>query len=153
MDNAVKAATVVLALAIAVVLFMVLRGDDNDDATTTPVAPSNEQFDSDSKGDDKDKPKKDKPKPPTKPEVPTILVKGGQPVGGVQELTFQSGSQMRFAVEADVTDHAHLHGYDVSEDVAPGKAARFDLPADIEGVFELELEAAGLPIAEISVTP
>ena len=147
MSNRLRDALIVVGAAAAIALFIALRPEDT--AHIEPAVKSNEQLNVGSKRGDKPK----KPKPPPEPEIPTISVKGGEPVGGVQELTFESGSQMRFAVEADVADHAHLHGYDVSEDVAPGKAAEFNLPADIEGVFELELEAAGLPIAEISVVP
>ena len=82
-----------------------------------------------------------------------VTIKNGQPVGGVQELTFESGADIRFAVRSDVADEAHLHGYDFSKPVEPGVAERFDLPADIEGVFELELEERGVTIAEISVVP
>lgn len=150
MDNAVKAATGLLAIGVAVVLFLVLRGGDDESVNPAPVSPGGGQVDSNDRDEDK---AKGKPEPPPEPQIPVVEVKAGQVVGGVQELTYQSGSQMRFAVEADVADEAHLHGYDVSEEVGPGKTAQFNLPADIEGVFELELETSGLPIAEISVTP
>ena len=96
---------------------------------------------------------KEKPKPPPKPEVATIVVKGGQPVGGVQDLEFDKGGQIRFVVESDVDEEVHMHGYDVSQDVAAGGKVEFDVPATIEGVFEVELEESVVPIAEITVNP
>ena len=56
-------------------------------------------------------------------------------------------------VESDVADHVHLHGYDVSQDVAAGGKVEFDVPATIEGVFEVELEDRVVPLAEITVRP
>jgi hypothetical protein len=56
-------------------------------------------------------------------------------------------------VRADVQDHVHLHGYDVMRDVVPGKTTRLNFEADIEGVFEVELEDSKVQIAEITVEP
>ncbi len=55
------------------------------------------------------------------------------------------------AIVSDVTDHAHLHGYDVVADVEPGKPAAIRFTAKIPGVFELELEELGKELARIQV--
>ena len=81
------------------------------------------------------------------------MVKDGQPVGGVQELSFTEGDDIRFIVESDVSDEVHFHGYDVGEDVEAGGTVEFDVPATITGVFEVELEERVVPIAEITVNP
>jgi hypothetical protein len=61
---------------------------------------------------------------------------------------------MRFRVSSDDADaEFHLHGYDIGRGVSGGKPVTFDVPAEIEGVFELEDHATGAPIAEISVSP
>jgi len=39
------------------------------------------------------------------------------------------------------------------QDVAPGEPVTFDFPADIEGVFEAELEGAHEQILELRVNP
>ena len=83
----------------------------------------------------------------------TIVVKDGEPVGGVQDLTFTSGDDIRFNVESDSAAEVHFHGYDVMEDVEAGGEVSFDVPADIEGVFEVELEETATQIAEITVEP
>ncbi|MGH2962149.1 MAG: hypothetical protein ACRDL3_08165 [Solirubrobacterales bacterium] len=138
MQSRTMGAVVAVALiAAAAVLFVVLRDDDGDSgqaATTTTQAE-----------------KKEKPKP--KPEVTTIVVKGGQPVGGVQELEYTRGDEVRFDVRSDVADEVHVHGYDLFEDVAPGKVATLDFPAEIDGGFEVELEATHTQIAELTVEP
>jgi hypothetical protein len=85
--------------------------------------------------------------------LPTIVIADGEPVGGVAELEFSAGDRIRFQVESDVDDEVHVHGYDLSEDVTAGGAASFDFPADIEGIFEVELEERAEPIAELRVNP
>ena len=76
-----------------------------------------------------------------------------QPVGGIQDLTFTEGDDIRFKVDSDVSDEVHFHGYDVGEDVKAGGSVEFDVPATITGVFEVELESAREQIAEITVNP
>jgi hypothetical protein len=61
------------------------------------------------------------------------------------------GEQVRIRVESDHAEEVHLHGYDLSEDVAPGKPATIDFTADAPGVFEVELEQAGLKLFELQV--
>ncbi len=124
----------VLAATAAVVLFVVLRDDDGGAESTVAETTTAE-------------------KTTPEPEVATIVVKDGQPVGGVAELEFTKGSAIRFIVESDVDEEVHLHGYDVSQDVAAGGQVEFDVPATIEGVFEVELEQSVVPLAEITVNP
>ncbi len=85
--------------------------------------------------------------------VPTIAFEDGAPVGGITELEFDAGEQIRFRVKSDVADEVHVHGYDLSEQVAAGGTAAFDFPADIEGIFEVELEERVEQIAELRVNP
>ena len=131
----------VAAIAVAVVLFIVLSGGDDDSSTTTTAASTTEAGGGGGGGQ------------PSKPEVPTIVVKDGEPVGGVQGLTFNNGDDIRFDVKSDTAAEVHFHGYDVMEDVEAGGEVSFDVPADIEGVFEVELEETATQIAEITVEP
>jgi hypothetical protein len=141
-SRAVSAAIVVALVAAAVVLFVVLSDDGDgggNGATTTPAAAD----------EPADKDKRTKPKP----KFPTIVVEGGQPAGGVAELQYSSGELIRFDVESDVADEVHVHGYDISKDVEPGKVVSFSFPAEIEGGFEVELEGTHTQIAELTVEP
>jgi hypothetical protein len=141
-SRTLSAVMVVALVAVAVVLFVVLRDDDGDGeqaATTTPTTAASEQG-----GDQRPKPQ---------PEVTTIVVKGGEPVGGVHELDYTRGDEVRFDVRADIAEEVHVHGYDIIEPVAPGDVARFDFPAEIEGGFEVELEGSHTQIAELTVEP
>jgi hypothetical protein len=85
--------------------------------------------------------------------VTTIVVKNGKPVGGVAQLTYNEGEQVRFKVDSDVGDEIHLHGYDLMKDVKAGGSVSFDFPATIEGVFEAELEGRKEQILELTVNP
>ena len=86
-------------------------------------------------------------------DVPTIVVRDGEPVGGVQELEYSAGEEIRFRVSSDAAEEIHVHGYDLMKDVAAGGSAAFSFPAEIEGIFEVELEGRKEQIAEIRVNP
>lgn len=75
---------------------------------------------------------------------PPVVVRltGGEPAGGIERIVAEQGEIVRFQVTSDATDEIHIHGYDVTRDVAPGRPARFSLTADIEGIFEIESHAA-----------
>ena len=61
------------------------------------------------------------------------------------------GEKVRIRVEADRNEEVHLHGYDLSREVAPGRPAVLDFTADAPGVFEVELEQARLKLFELQV--
>jgi hypothetical protein len=87
-------------------------------------------------------------------EIVTIVVKNGEPVGGVAELEFDAGEEIRFKVEGDEAEEIHVHGYDLMEEIPEGGGTvEFDFPAEIEGIFEAELEGKGVQIAELRVNP
>ena len=126
----------VLAIAGAIVLFVVLSDSDSDSGGTTTSATTQS-----SSGE------------PAQALPTTIVVRGGKPVGGVQELAFEKGGRIRFIVQSDVAGEVHLHGYDIAKDVEAGGRVQFDVPASIEGVFEVELEQRVEPLAEVTVNP
>jgi hypothetical protein len=86
-------------------------------------------------------------------KVPTIVIKGGKPVGGIRDLTYNKGEQIHFIIDSDVSDEVHMHGYDIMKDVQAGGSVSFDFPASIEGVFEAELEGRKEQIIELTVNP
>jgi hypothetical protein len=86
-------------------------------------------------------------------EVPTIEVRDGEPVGGVQTLEFSAGEEIRFRVSSDAAEEIHVHGYDIAKDVPAGGTIEFDFPAELEGIYEAELEGLGVQIAELRINP
>lgn len=90
---------------------------------------------------------------PARPEPPTLLVRDGKAIGGVKDLEFTSGEEIAFRVSSDVADEIHVHGYDVRKDVEAGGTVAFRFAAKLEGVFEVELESAGIELASLKVSP
>lgn len=130
-----------VAIAVASVFFVVLKNDDDGDSGDGGKAATGiESSDRGAGGS-------------SAPKVPTIVIKNGEPVGGIEELSYEKGDQIRFKVESDVADEVHLHGYDLAKDVEAGGTVSFDFPATIEGVFEAELEERKEQIAELRVNP
>jgi hypothetical protein len=90
---------------------------------------------------------------PDNGETITITVVGGRPQGGIQRPNVNVGEHVTLLVRSDVTDHAHLHGYDIMADVGPGTTGRIVFDADVPGRFEIELEERGIQIGELTVEP
>jgi len=80
-----------------------------------------------------------------------VRVTGGKPQGGVRRERLKRGDTVVLRVVADVTDEVHLHGYDRTANVAPGKPAQIRFTADITGVFEVELEQRKQPLLMLEV--
>ena len=90
---------------------------------------------------------------PSGPTVVKVVVEGGVPKGGIVRQTVSEGDSVAIVVDSDVADEIHLHGYDLSRDVAAGATARIEFQADVPGRFEVELEDRGVQIAELTVEP
>ncbi len=122
-SNIARAVVGVAVVVIAIVLLVVLKDSGSSDSS------------------------------PTTSGVTTIVIKNGKPVGGISELTYNEGEQVRFKVDSDVSDEVHMHGYDIMKDVKAGSSVSFDFPATIEGVFEAELEGRKEQILQLTVNP
>lgn len=124
--NTRTAAIGAVLVVVAVVLLIVLSSGGNDSSKTTDAG-----------------------------KVPTIVVdKQGHPVGGVQELVYNKGDRIHFKVKVPFEEEVHLHGYDVAKEVPKGGGTvTYDLPADLEGEFEAELEDRAEQIIALKVEP
>jgi hypothetical protein len=94
--------------------------------------------------------------PAPEPQGPTVVrvdVVNGAPKGGIVRASVDRGERVALVVSSDVADEIHLHGYDLSRDVAAGGTARIVFVARLPGRFEVELEHRGTPIAELTVRP
>lgn len=136
------------AVVVAAGLFLLLRPDDEEGSAggTTATATATETT----------TPTATVPPPPPAPPPPArvrIVVRDGQPVGGVRGVTVSKGRRVVLIVTSDVSDHVHLHGYDVMRDVAPGRPARIAFRATIVGTVEAELEDRHVPLARIVTQP
>jgi len=123
-SNTTRLVAGIAVIVVAIVLLVVLKKDDSSKTTSN-----------------------------TGGKVTTIVIKHGKPVGGIADLTYNKGEQVRFKVDSDVSDEVHMHGYDIMKDVKAGGSVSFDFPASIEGVFEAELEGRKEQILELTVNP
>ncbi len=135
----------IAVVAAAVVLLLVLKDDESGEDHLSAGAPTRAESNGTGSGGKEAK--------PAEPSIPAIVVKNGKPVGGVTRLSFDAGDRIRFVVRANTDDEVHVHGYDVEKEVGPGRVAKFDFPATIEGVFEAELHGSGEEVAELQIEP
>jgi len=138
---------IVGSIALVVVLFVVLRPDDSGDSASpsTPTPTSSPSVTASGSPS---------PSPSPEPERTAIEVtfRDGA-VQGPTSFSATQGDRVRIIVHADVSDEVHLHGYNLMSDVTPEHPARIDFVADVPGVFECELEDAGIPLFELEVSP
>ncbi len=73
-------------------------------------------------------------------------------VDGIVEETVSVGDLVEIRVDSAVAEQFHLHTYDVSAELEPGRVAVVRFTADIPGVFEAELEGAGIQVLELTVS-
>ena len=155
-SNLTRALVALAAIAVVVVAFFVLKEDEESGEGSSNGAATAGQATAGQTTDDS-KPagfeKRKKAEKPEEPVVPEIVVEGGAIEGGPADLAFQKGDEVRFVVRSDVEDEVHVHGYDISAEVPAGGKAEFEFPAELEGVFEIELENSATPLAELTVTP
>jgi hypothetical protein len=119
------------AIVVAVVLFVVLGGNDGSDSDSNAATGTTK-----------------------------ISFENGSPVGGVRKIEVAKGDPVRLEVTPDFPARVHVHGYELEKDVEAGVTASFDFPATAEGLFEVEVhrlvdgeEQAGVQVAELKVTP
>jgi hypothetical protein len=135
---------IALVIAVVAVVLLASGGDDDEPATTSTDATPTATPTPSAEGTVEETPT---PTSTPQPQAPLLTP------GKVTNLRFEQGDTVRFRVRADVTDHVHVHGYDLMKDVEPGKTIAFSFPATITGIFEIELEEAGEQIGQLRVDP
>jgi FtsP/CotA-like multicopper oxidase with cupredoxin domain len=132
-----------IAAIIAVVAVIVLSGggDETDkaaEATPTPSATA---------AGTAEAPATPTPTPKPKPKPP-LLQAGKEPT-----LSFDQGDTVRFRVRHGDAEEVHIHGYDISKELAANETADVSFEASIPGIFEIELEHSGTPLGRLKVEP
>jgi hypothetical protein len=158
---AARVGIVVSALAAAVALFFALAGGNDGAATarsqTPPAAAGTQSVASSAATKPQSAPattRSTAAKPATpRPKVGRIFVRDGRPAGGVRRFELKRGERVRFAVYSDAADEMHIHGFEITKAVPARRLVSFAFPADIEGVFEVELHEAHVQIAELRIRP
>jgi hypothetical protein len=132
------------ALVVAALAVVILAGGD-DDEDTTPAGTTT--------GPTLKEPTASVPAPAPEPAGGTIRIVDGEPEGGVADITVNKDETVRLKVVSDTAGEIHVHGYDFMKDVDAGGSVSFEFKADIEGVFEIEIEDTKTQIAELTVEP
>lgn len=81
-----------------------------------------------------------------------IVVAGGVVNPPAERVPVPLGNTVRLVITSDVADEIHVHGYDLSTEVAAGGTAEMEFVADVPGIFEVELEDAVIPLVELEVS-
>jgi len=55
-----------------------------------------------------------------------------------EKVEVERGQRVKVSATSDVAESLHVHGYDRSLNVVPGKSATLTFTADQGGVFEIE---------------
>ena len=149
MSRTQRLAMLGVAALIAVIALVVIPGGDDEADTPQPAAQTTPQETTSSPTTDGASTTAAEPKPEPKPKPkPPLLRAGREP-----ELDFKKGDTIRFRVRHPEAEEVHVHGYDISRDLEPGKTVTMSFKATIEGIFEVELEHSGTPIASLKVEP
>ncbi len=149
-----RARIVLLATTVlgAVVLFLVLRPDDNaatqSATTTTETSTASGTRETDTKTETGGTTTAETPN-----AVRIRIQARGDGSGSIRRVTIERGQRVTLIVSADAADEVHVHGYDLMADVAPGSPARISFKASVPGRFEVELESRVIQIAELRVNP
>ena len=138
MSRRYRLAMIAIAMLIAVVAFVVLRGQ-GDDSKDSPSASNTATSPATQDGTTTQR--------PSKPAVPLLEA------GEVQRLKFTRGDEVTFEVRSATAEEVHVHGYDILRDVPAGKTVTVSFPAEIEGIFEIELEGSTTKLADLEVRP
>ena len=80
-----------------------------------------------------------------------VSVAGGEVQRPSDRVEVPLGSTVMMTVTSDEPDEGHVHGYDLTFAVGPGEPGTVQFPADIPGVFEVELHESGLPLVSLQV--
>lgn len=147
MSRNARIAVIAGTLGVLVIAFFGLRPSDDDTTATTPTQATTATT-TPTGGATATQPA------PAEPDYTTIVVRGGKPVGGIKKIKVTKGDRARIEVSSpDTTDEIHLHGYDLMRDLEAGGSVRFDFIANADGIYEIELEDAGVQIGELVVEP
>jgi len=136
-----------------IVLFVLLRPGDDGGPTPTPTAtgsPTETTIPTETTSPRETSSPTETPSPEPGGTTIEVTVANGA-VDGPGEFEVNQGDDVVIVVHADVSDEVHLHGYDLTADVRPNSPARISFTADAPGIYEVELESAGLLLFELKV--
>jgi hypothetical protein len=150
MSKGARIALLVVGVVILVVAFIALRPAAEDEGSTAETPTETPAVATPTPTPEPGETETPTPSPSPRPTVDPGPVLTGEEV---EDIRVEKGETVRFRVRSPQDDHVHVHGYDIMKDVKAGETTRIFFKADIDGIFEIELEDAHKPIAELRVDP
>ena len=124
---------IALLLALAAITGLVACGGGNDTTSTSEGGSS--------------------ATPPRKPNRRRSSSTTKNRSNGVEKLEYSAGEQVEFKVKSNTATEVHVHGYEIEKKVPAGGTVTVSFPAELEGIYEVEVHPAEEQIAELRVNP
>lgn len=80
-----------------------------------------------------------------------VGVAEGKASGDTGRVPVPLGEQVTLVVTGDVADEIHVHGYDLTAALEPGRPAELSFDAVVPGVFAVELHESGTVLVTLQV--
>lgn len=143
-----RVAMLAIAAIIAVAAIVVLGQGDDEPPATEPAAQTEEPAGTPAGSEATEPEATSTPKPDRKrPAVPVLTGES------VREIEVDKGDTVSLAARAPSDDEIHVHGYDLMKEAPAGRTVRMSFEATLEGIWGIEFERSGVPIAELRVNP
>lgn len=84
-------------------------------------------------------------------DVVQFEVAGSKRVKGPEQVEVKLGDEVVIEVTTDAPDQLHVHGYEKTLKIQPGKPALLQFTAHLAGVWEIELHEGGEVLTELRV--
>jgi len=84
-------------------------------------------------------------------KVIAVRYRNGKVTPSPDRISVSKGQNVRIEVTSDATDEIHVHGYDLTADLAPDRTAVVSFRADQTGLYEVEVEDAGVLLFQLLV--
>jgi len=82
-----------------------------------------------------------------------VTIAGGKiSAGGHTVVKAKRGQMVQINGVSDVAESLHVHGYDKTLELKPGKQASLEFKADTKGIFEVETHESGKLVFKLQVS-
>lgn len=93
------------------------------------------------------------PTPESKVKTFELVVENKKLVSGPETIKVNQGDELTIKITSDEAEEFHVHAYDNSVELEPGKQATLTFTANLSGRFPFELENSKTEIGAIEVQP
>ena len=144
MSRALRMSLVLAAAIAAILAFVMLRPSDEPTVAEAPTPPEAAGTPAAATSD-----REATPAPTPKPKPKPVLLTADAP----RTLSFERGETVTFRVRHGSDEELHVHGYDIARPLPAGQTVTVRFPAELEGIFEIELEQSHTALGSLRVEP